>query len=176
MRYLKVFAQDRFDSGRADSVLLEFHDRGDEGADTLVSRLRVSDSTVVRQVDSEWGDVTCNEREIAVDKGLLESFANVFLSFQWFNPGTSSKQYLKLIADDQRGDGTPDVVRFQQVRETEDGSGDSTIFWSAAFDRDNDGKVDFSFTGDANGDGRVDRIDTRLVQHLAAHYLKFNWS
>ena len=175
MRCLKVIAQDRFDNGRADCVLLEFHEQvGTVAGDRLVNCVFALDFTAEGKVDLKMGDMTNNDKEHAVDQGLLESFANAYLEFNWFNPGASRKQYLKLIAEDLQADGSPDVVRLQLCRESE--SKGIMISWSAAFDRDNDGKLDFSFHGDVNGDGRINKIDKQLVQRLAMIYLKFNWS
>jgi hypothetical protein len=177
MRYLKVIAQDRFDNGRADFVLLEFHEQvGALVEDGLVNTAFALDYSDDGKVDFKMGDVTNNGKENAVDQRLLEAFANAYLEFNWFNPGTSRKKYLKIIAEDLHADGTPNVVRLHLRRESKNELGGTMISWSAAFDRDNDGKLDFSFHGDANGDGRIDNIDRQLVLRLAAMYLKFNWS
>lgn len=68
------------------------------------------------------------------------------------------------------------VLRVAAVCGDRDGMEGARIAWSAAFDRDNEGKLDFSFHGDANRDGRIDKIDKHLVQRLAAMYLEFDWS
>lgn len=177
MRYLKVIAQDRFGSGRADYVFLEFHEQSGMDAESrLLNSVVALDFSADGKADFNIDDLTDDGKEYSLDQCLRRNFANTYLAFNWFNPGASRKQYLKLIAEDLQGDGTPNVVRLQLRREIKEGLDGTRIYWSAAFDRDNDGKIDFSFHGDANGDGRIDKVDDLLVRRLAALYLKFNWS
>lgn len=177
MRYLKVIAQDRRGNGKADAVLLEFREQTSVTAeDSLVRSAFAVDFTADGKVDFKLGDVTGDGKESAVDQRLLESFANTVLQFNWFNPGFGRTRYLKIFADDVRGDGTPDAIRLQLRRESKRDAEGEMLSWSAAFDRDNDGKIDSSYAGDANGDGQIDQIDDRLVQQLAQLYLKFKWA
>ncbi|MFJ7311363.1 hypothetical protein ACIQVE_01065 [Pseudomonas sp. NPDC098747] len=176
MRYLKVIAQDRCGNGKADSVLLEFREEVNAREDKLINSALALDINADGKVDFKFGDVTGDGMENALDQRLLQAFANTVIKLNWLNRGTTRKQYLKILAEDLQGDGTPNIVRVHLRREDSFESDGIMISWSAAFDRDNDGKLDFSFHGDANGDGRIDQIDDRLVQRLAGLYLKFNWS
>lgn len=176
MRYLKVTAQDRVGNGCADSVLLQFYEQvGKSWEDQEMNKAFAVDFNADGKVDYKMGDVTNNGRENTVDQRLLETFANTYLKFHWFNRGATWSRYLKIFAEDFHRDGTPNVVRLQLHEGTGLASDRTQVSWSAVFDVDNDGTLDCSVQGDVNRDGLFDKVDQVLVKQLAGTFLKFNW-
>lgn len=176
MRYLKVTVQDRVGNGRPDSVLLQFYESAcTPGEDVLVNKAFALDFDADGSVDYKMGDVTNDGRENSVDQRLLKTFANACLKLNWFNPGASTKRYLKIFAEDFAEDGSPDTVRLH----FHEGNGkptDKTLAYTAsAYDTDNNGTLDWSIHFDVDNDGDIDALDRGLVSLLSATYLKFKW-
>jgi hypothetical protein len=176
MRYLKVTVQDRVGNGRPDSVLLQFYESAcTPGEDVLVNKAFALDFDADGNVDYKMGDVTNDGRENSVDQRLLKTFANACLKLNWFNPGASTKRYLKIFAEDFAEDGSPDTVRLH----FHEGNGkptDRTLTrTAAAYDTDNNGTLDWSIHFDVDNDGDTDAVDRELVSLLSDTYLKFKW-
>ncbi|NWA84737.1 hypothetical protein [Pseudomonas sp. D2002] len=175
MRYLKVFAQDRTGDGRADTVQLQFYQATPGIQDRLVNEAVAYDFPTDGNVDYSRGDVTNNGQEDSLDKVLLDRFATAYLKLNWLNPGTASRRYMKIFSEDFYKDGTPDTVRLH----VQDGVGiinpHTLVAWNAAYDFDNDGKLEWNIHFDINHDGVIDAVDQSLVQQLAELYLAFNW-
>lgn len=175
MRYLKVIAQDRTGTGRADTVLLEFYQSTPGSGNSLVNSAVAYDFSADGKVDYSRGDVTNDGRESRLDQMLLNSFANAYLKLNWFNAGIASERYMKIFSEDFYNDGTPDTVRLH----VQEGAGMSNphklVAWNAAYDFDNDGKLEWNIHADINHDGVIDDVDNQWVQQLADLYLKFNW-
>jgi hypothetical protein len=174
MRYLKVIAQDRCGNGKADSVLLEFRDKVDACEDTLINSALALDINADGKVDFKFGDVTGDGKENAVDQRLLQAFANTFIKLNWFNCGATGKRYMKIYAEDFYADGTPDTVRLHLYEGTPMAQR-TLASWHAAYDFDNDSKLEWNIHHDINQDGVIDAVDDRLVAALAEIFLKFKW-
>lgn len=176
MRYLKVTVQDRIGNGRADSVLLQFYESAcTPGDDVLVSKAFALDFDADGKVDYKMGDVTHDGKENSVDQRLLKTFANACLRLNWFNPGASTKRYLKMFTEDFAGDGSPDTVRFHFHEGTGKPTDKTLAYTAAAYDTDNNGTLDWSIHFDMDNDGDTDATDRELVSLLSDTYLKFKW-
>ena len=80
MRYLKVIAQDRTDSGQADAVLLNFYEQRDGAQDDVLLNQAIATARIAGgKLDCTVGDVNNNSRETSVDRRLLDIFANNYL-------------------------------------------------------------------------------------------------
>ncbi|CRM19591.1 hypothetical protein [Pseudomonas sp. 22 E 5] len=175
MRYLKVIAQDRFGSGRPDTVLLHFCEVGADNKDIVVNRAVALDLIEDGCTDFHLGDVTQDGVESDADHTLLYQFAGAYLKLNWFNSGLASSRYLQVYTEDFYKDGTPDTVRLH-VHEGEGTPCDKTqVMWNAAYDFDNDGALEWNIHFDINHDGVINDVDQGLVQELADTFLKFNW-
>lgn len=176
MRYLKVIAQDRIGNGRADSVLLQFYEPGCKpGEDVLINKAFALDFDADGKVDYKMGDVTNNGRENSVDQRLLEAFANAYLKLNWFNSGVSWKRYLKIFVEDFARDGSPDTVRLHFHEGVGKATDKTLVYTASAYDRDNDGKLDWLIHFDMDNDGDIDPVDQSLLSLLCETYLKFKW-
>jgi hypothetical protein len=176
MRYLQVTAQDRLRNGKADTVFLHFLESHEAGAAAILSNTAFAlDINGDGKVDYKMGDVTNNGRENTVDERLLESFANTYLKLNWFNRGAIWQRYLKIYAEEFYADGTPDTVRLHLHEGGPAADKRTLVSWHAAYDLDNDGKLEWNIHHDINQDGVIDRVDDRLVQRLAELFLKFRW-
>ncbi|MCL6705031.1 hypothetical protein [Pseudomonas sp. T1.Ur] len=176
MRYLQVTAQDRLRNGKADTVFLHFSQAVEPGVrPTLSNTAFALDIDGDGKVDYKMGDVTNNGQENTVDERLLESFANHYLLLNWFNRGAVWRRYLRVFCKDFYADGTPDTVRLELHEGGAVTSERSLVSWHAAYDFDNDGKLEWNIHHDVNQDGVIDRVDDRLVQRLADTFLQFNW-
>lgn len=82
MRFLKVIAQDRKNSGAGDYVQLQFHDN-----------------------EQEWREATA--REVA----RLRSFTRTYLKCAWFNAADGQTRHMRIFALNPGNDGTPESVR-----------------------------------------------------------------
>ncbi|MFJ7311362.1 hypothetical protein ACIQVE_01060 [Pseudomonas sp. NPDC098747] len=174
MRYLKVTAQDRSANNRADTLLLHFFEENSGAEDTLIHRAYALDITADGKVDFQAGDVNNDGKENIKDERLLKSFANAFVQLNWFNPGATGQRYMKVYAQDFYADGTPDTVRLHLYEGTPMEQR-TLASWHAAYDLDNDSKLEWNIHHDINQDGVIDAVDDRLVATLAETFLKFQW-
>ena len=175
MRYLHVTAQDRLRNGKADTVFLHFLEKQLDGSAMLSNTAFALDINGDGKVDYKMGDVTNNGRENTVDEQLLERFANAYLQLNWFNTGATWQRYLKILAEDFYDDGSPDTVRLHLHAGRPAEEARTLVSWHAAYDLDNDGKLEWNIHHDINHDGVIDRVDDRLVQRMAELFLKFRW-
>ena len=176
MRYLIVTAQDRFENGRADSVLLEFYETGDQAAEkVLINEAVAIDFDADGKVDFKKGDVNHNGKENSIDQRLLEIFANSYLKMNWGNTGVKRTRYMKIFAEDFHGDGTPNAVKLQLYECRADGSQERLVSWHGLFDGNNDGTLECIVHADANHDGVIEQIDGVIVQSLANVFHMFKW-
>ncbi|KPG77204.1 hypothetical protein [Pseudomonas libanensis] len=175
MRYLKVIAQDQTGDGRANTVRLQFYQRTQCDQNRLVNEVVAYDFTSDGKVDYSRGDVTNNGQENSLDRVLLDRFANIYLKINWVNRGAGTNRYMKIFSEDFYKDGTPDTVRLHLHKGPGFLSPDTQVSWSAAYDFDNNGELEWNIHSDINRDGVIDEVDKHLVQQLAELYLKFNW-
>lgn len=172
MRYLNVVAQDRSGNGRADTVLLQFHD----DSTNLVFEAFAVDLTADGSIEFSYsGDINSDGKRNLQDEIQLAEFAEAFLQLNWFNSGRDRERCLKVEAKNYHGDGSPNVVNFQF---TEDDGSPSTpvrIKTAAAYDGDNNDKLDSFTNSDINGDGVANTADKQLMRKLAEAYLAFCW-
>ncbi|WP_347902557.1 hypothetical protein [Pseudomonas purpurea] len=150
MRYLKVTAQDRNRTGKADTVHFQFYE------DELLTR-----ETMVTATDS--------------GRQPLVKLARTYLKLGWLNVGDGSERYLQIFAQNPVSDGTPEAVRLH----FHDGSlpppGSTIAYKASALDRDIDGRFELILSSDVDNDGRADRTDRSRVKSLALEFLKLNW-
>ena len=175
MRYLKVVAQDQTGDGRANTVRLQFYQGTPCNQDELLNEAVAYDLTSDAKVDYSRGDVTNDGQENSLDRALLDQFANAYLKINWMNRGASTRLYMKIFSEDFYKDGTPDTVRLHLHKGPGLLSSDAQVSWSAAYDFDNNGELEWNIHADINCDGVIDEVDKHLVQQLAELYLKFNW-
>jgi hypothetical protein len=171
MRYLKVVAQDRAGTGRADCVLLRFYEQEDNADEALqLNSAFALDIDADGIVDTALGDVNNDGTKDAADRQLLRTFTNTYLQFNWFNPGTDWSRHLKVYSEDYHNDGTINCINFQLY---ENGK---IAAWHAVFDVNNDAEIRRSTRGDINGDRQIDKLDQTLLFNLGRTYLEFNWN
>lgn len=176
MRYLKVTAQDRVGSGRADLVLLDFYQTAANACgDEVVNSAFAVDFDADGKVDYKKGDVNNNGKENSIDQRLLEIFANSYLKMNWFNTGPARGRYMKVLAEDFHADGTPNVVKLQLHEDNGQGAQPSLVSWHGVFDGNNDGSLECLVYADANHDGVIEQIDGVIIQSLANVFLMFRW-
>ncbi|WJK09599.1 hypothetical protein [Pseudomonas fluorescens] len=176
MRYLIAIAQDRFENGRTDSVLLEFHEVCDQPPGTVVVSEAVAiDFDADGKVDFQKGDVNHNGKENSIDHRLLAIFANSYMKMNWTNTGVRRNRYMKIFSEDFHGDGSPNVVKLQLYTCRPDGTEEKLVSWHGMFDSNNDGTLDCIVNADANHDGLIEHIDSVIVQSLANVFQMFKW-
>ncbi|MFL1499962.1 MULTISPECIES: hypothetical protein [unclassified Pseudomonas] len=176
MRYLKVIAQDRTDSGQADAVLLNFYEQRDGAQDDVLLNQAIATARIAGgKLDCTVGDVNNNSRETSVDRRLLDIFANNYLKLKWLNQGHGVERYMKVFARDLHADGSPDSVHLELHEGEGASSGKTLVSWHAAFDTDNNGLLESIVYGDADQNQHVDAADRAVIQSLANVFLKFNW-
>ena len=175
MRYLKVYAQDQAGNGRADKVLLEFYQSTPGLQDRLLNQAVAYDFSTDGKVDYSRGDVTNDGRENSLDRMLLGRFATACLTLNGFNQGTATRRYIKIFTESFYKDGTPDAVRLHLYEQEGLINPATLVAWNAAYDFDNDGKLEWNIHFDINQDGVIDAVDQKVVQQLADLYLQFNW-
>lgn len=127
------------------------------------------------KVDYSRGDVTNNGRENSLDRVLQDRFATACLTLNGFNQGTATRRYIKIFSEDFYKDGTPDAVRLHLYEQEGLINPATLVAWNAAYDFDNDGKLEWNIHFDINQDGVIDAVDQKVVQQLADLYLQFNW-
>ena len=172
MRYLKVAAQDRSGNGKADTVLLQFHDDSTH----LVFQAFAIDLTADGSIEfSHAGDINSDGQPNALDQQQLNAFAEAFLQLNWFNIGDSAGRYLKIEAKNFHADGSPNVVNFHFTEDDGTAAAVIRITTAAAYDGDNDGKLDSFTNSDVNGDGIANAADKLLMRKIAEAYLAFRW-
>lgn len=175
MRYLKVIAQDRSYSGRPDTVVLQFCATVAGSKEAVINNAYALDINEDGDIDVCLGDVTNNELESTRDHQLLSKFAGAYLKFNWFSSGLASMRYMHIFTEDFYKDGTPDTVRLHLYKGFGPITKKTQVMWSAAYDFDNDGALEWNIHFDVNHDGVIDDIDRTLVQQLAETYLRFKW-
>lgn len=171
MRYLKVVAQDRAGTGRADCVLLHFYEQGSASdEELLLNRAYVLDIDADGKFDAKIGDANNDGKRDEIDRHLLQTVADTYLQFNWLNPGSEWTRHLRVYAEDYHHDGTTNCVNLQLY------DGAKVTAWHAVFDLNNDGKVERTTHGDVNRDRRTDEADQALVLVLAQTFMRFNWT
>jgi len=175
MRYLKVTAQDRSTTNRADTVLLHFFEESSGAEDTLVHRAYALDITADGKVDFQAGDANSDGKEDIKDERLLKSFANTYLQLNWFNHGNTWDRYLKIFTEDFAEDGSPDTVRLHFHEGTGKPQDHTIVYTASHYDTDNDGTLDWIISFDVDNDGDQDAVDRKLVSQLSTRYVKFKW-
>ncbi|MDE1197546.1 MAG: hypothetical protein PW896_20885 [Pseudomonas sp.] len=172
MRYLKVAAQDRSGNGKADTVLLQFHD----DSTNLVFEAFAIDLTADGSIEFSYaGDINGDGKSNLQDEVQLTVFAQAFLQLNWFNIGRSVERYLKIEAKNYHADGSPNVVNLQFTEDDGIPPALIRITPAAAYDGDNDGTLDSFTNSDVNGDGVANTADKLLMRKLAESYLAFCW-
>lgn len=175
MRYLKVFAQDRTGSGRADTVLLQFYESLPLHQDRLLHHAVAYDYPVDGKIDYSRGDVNNDGEENCLDQLLLDQFATAYLKLNWFNSGTTSIRHLKIHAECFYDDGVPNVVRLDFHEYVNTYSKNTLVYHAAAYDADGNGVFETVTDSDMDGNGVVDKVDKALIRCLCTSYLAFNW-
>ncbi|WCM51717.1 hypothetical protein OH720_01505 [Pseudomonas sp. WJP1] len=172
MRYLKVTAQDRSGNGKADAVLLHFHD----GPANLVREAFAVDMSADGRIEFGFaGDINSDGKQNFQDQLLLTAFAEVFLQLNWFNAGNNWERYLKIAAMDHHKDGSPNIVTLQFSEDDGTLCTPIRIQRATAYDRDNDGGL-HSFTNvDVNRDGVSNKADNVLLRKVAEAFIAFRW-
>lgn len=172
MRYLKVTAQDRSGNGKADAVLLHFHNSPDH----LVHEAFAVDMSADGRIEFGFaGDINSDGEQNFQDQLLLTAFAEVFLQLNWFNIGDNWERYLKISAKDHHQDGSPNVVSLQFSEDDGTPGIPIRIKGAAAYDGDNDGRLDSFTKTDVNSDGIANRTDRILLRAIAESFLAFRW-
>lgn len=172
MRYLKVTAQDRSGNGKADAVLLHFHN----GPDNLAHEAFAVDMSADGRIEFGFaGDINSDGKQNFHDQLLLTAFAEVYLQLNWFNSGDNWERYLKISAEDFHKDGSPNIVTLEFSEDDGTPSVPIRIKCAAAFDGDNDGGLDSFTNSDVNADGIADKADKVLLRKISEAFLAFRW-
>lgn len=172
MRYLKATAQDRSGNGKADAVLLHFHN----GPANQVHEAFALDMSADGLIEFGFaGDIDGDGKQDFQDQLLLTRFAEFFLKLNWFNEGDNWERYLKIAAADHQGDGSPNAVTLHFSEDNGTPGIAIGIRTAAAFDSDNDGELDFFTKRDVNADGMANKADEVLLRQIAEAYLAFRW-
>lgn len=172
MRYLKVTAQDRSGNGKADAVLLHFHN----GPDNLVSEAFAVDLSDDGCIDFACAcDIDVDGEQNLQGRQLLSTFAEAYLQLGWFNSGNSRERYLKIEARNYHADSTPNVVNLQFTQDDGTQNRPVLIKLASAYDGDNDGHLDSFTNSDINADGIANNADKLLLRKIAEAFLAFRW-
>jgi len=172
MHYLKVTAQDRSGNGKADAVLLHFHN----GSTQLVHEAFAVDMSANGSIEFGFaGDINGDGEQNLHDQLLLTTFAEVFLQLGWFNAGDNWERCLKIGATDYHGDGSPNVVTLEFSEDEGSPCSSIRIRTAAAYDGDNDGILESFTNSDVNADGIANKADKLLLRKIAEAYLAFHW-
>ncbi|MDR6916649.1 hypothetical protein J2X66_003523 [Pseudomonas sp. 3296] len=172
MRYLKVTAQDRSGNGKADAVLLHFHN----GSANLVHEAFAVDMSADGNIEFGFaGDINSDGEQNFQDQLQLKAFAEAFLQLNWFNTGDNWERYLKIDAKNYHEDGSPNVVTLQFSEDNGTPCLPIRMRFASAYDGDNDGKLDSFTNSDVNGDGIANKADKVLMRKIAETFLAFQW-
>jgi len=172
MRYLKVAAQDLSGNGKADTVLLQFHD----DQTNLVFQAFAIDLTADGSIEFSYaGDINGDGKQNLQDQKLLTVFAEAFLQLNWFNAGDSVTRYVKIEARDYHGDGSPNIVNLHFSEDDGTLRGPIGIRTASAYDGDNDGNLDSFTNSDVNNDGIANTADKLLLRKISEAFLPFCW-
>ena len=172
MLYLKVTAQDRSGNGKADTVLLHFHD----GPGKLTHEAVALDISGNGSMDFGFaGDINHDGKQTFTDQTLLTTFAEAFLQLNWFNTGDNWERYLNIQAHNYHQDGTPNVVTLQFSEDDGTPCCPIRIKSAAAYDGDNDGYFDSFTNSDVNMDGVANKADKALLRKIVLSFLPFKW-
>ena len=172
MRYLKVTAQDRSNNGKADAVLLHFHN----SPANLVHEAFALDMSADGRIEfGVAGDINGDGVQNFQDQRLLTAFAEVYLQLNWFNTGDNWERYLTISATDYHKDGSPNVVTLQFSDDDGNPCAPIRIKPAAAYDGDNDGHFDSFTNTDVNANGLANNADKILLRNVVETFLAFEW-
>lgn len=173
MRYLKAIAQDLSGNGKPDTVILHFYRQACGHPDEIIHEVIVNGICAKRKVSvQDSPDLNQDGESNAMDRGLLDTFANAFLALKWFNRGNSCLRVLTVYEEYLHTVGGASAVRLHLKQRA---YCRSWVYPAAGYDLDDDGELEsFTYT-DMNDDGVVDHTDLALIRRLCNTYRMFRW-
>ncbi|MFZ4966405.1 hypothetical protein ACL9RJ_19340 [Pseudomonas sp. Mn2068] len=176
MRYLRVTAQDRSGSGKADSVLLHFYQKNLCEPDEVVGEAIALDISGDGLSDFAFAaDINRDGQIDQADIALLKLFANTYLQLNWFNKGASEQRVLCMFVGNHGKNGKPSAVCLQFRDRCEAGGKQSLVYSATAYDGGSNGRLDSFSNTDLDRNGVADKADKELLKTMASTYLQFKW-